>query len=226
MRLFIDSANLGEIEAAIDGGFISGITTNPSLLSKEQYQLNQNVHIRNIINLLDRRAFPVPLSVEVYSTNPDEMYEQATIILNEFLDYPEIYIKIPIALENLWVINRITLDGGKVNCTAVMTVEQAIMAENAGADFISIFWGRIRDSGARGEWIVGPTRKLLDQAGSRSKIIVGSIRAAYDVTNAFIAGAHIVTVPPKFFKEMCSHPETDKVVNQFMTDYKKWSGAK
>ena len=98
---------------------------------------------------------------------------------------------------------------------------QAIMAAQAGANFVSLFWGRIRDIGYDAGSVVAQTREALDRRGSDSEIIVGSIRHLVDVNEAIQAGAHIITVPPKFFPQMCAHPKTDEAVQQFVTEFQK-----
>jgi transaldolase len=87
---------------------------------------------------------------------------------------------------------------------------------------VSLFWGRIRDTGYDAADVVGQVRSAMDRVGNESEIIVGSIRHLMDVNEAMQAGAHIVTVPPQFFPKMCSHPKTDEVVNQFVTEFAEW----
>lgn len=219
MKLFIDSANLLDIEDALKRNFISGITTNPTLISKES-NVNYIKHIFDIIDLLaSYNRKDISLSVEVTSSDPTEINKQ----IQEFSEitrfYNQLYIKIPIGWSYLPLIRTIHGFGGKVNCTACMSVNQAIVAANAGADFVSLFWGRIKDSGADPFGVVQQTHKLFKEWNSHSQIIVGSIRHPDDVWLACVAGADIVTVPPKFLIEMCRHPKTDEVVTQFLNDF-------
>jgi transaldolase len=225
VKLFVDSANLVEIEEALKRGFASGITTNPSILSKEQRR-DFSLHIRDIIELLRRYDARIPLSVEVFTTDSDEMLRQVERFLHEFGDYDELYIKVPIGWDELRVISQIRRAGGKVNCTCCMSYNQAIMAANAGANFVSLFWGRIRDVGYDAGSVVRSVHQTFRDWNTSTQIIVGSIRQMIDVNEAIQAGADIVTVPPKFFPLMCSHPKTDEAVGQFIGDFAEWTNGR
>jgi transaldolase len=222
MQLFIDSANLKDIEDALKRGFASGITTNPSILSHEQRREFTH-HIRDIIDLLRRYGKPIPLSVEVFTSDPADMARQAKDFLQTFGDYEELYIKVPIGWDELQVMHEIRLAGGRVNCTCCMSYNQAIMAANAGANFVSLFWGRIRDVGYDAGSVVRAVHQTFTERQTDSKIIVGSIRQMIDVSEAIQAGADIVTVPPKFFPLMTRHPKTDEAVQQFLNDFAAWA---
>jgi transaldolase len=222
VKLFVDSANLDEIEAAVSRGFVSGITTNPSILSREERR-DFGEHIRDIISLLQRYDAVIPLSVEVFTVDPQEMSRQARAFLDQFGDYEQLYIKVPIGWDELKVIQEIVRAGGKVNCTCCMSYNQAMMAANAGASFVSLFWGRIRDTGYDAASVVQQVHRTLREWQSPAEIIVGSIRHMVDVNEAIQAGADIVTVPVRFFPQMCSHPKTDEVVQQFVRDFAEWS---
>jgi transaldolase len=103
-----------------------------------------------------------------------------------------------------------------------MSYNQAIMASRAGANYVSLFWGRIRDTGYDASSVVREVHRTFREWDSPSEIIVGSIRHMVDVNEAIQAGADIVTVPPKFFPQMCSHPKTDEAVAQFVKDFREW----
>lgn len=244
MKIFIDSANLGEIEEGLKRGFASGITTNPSLLAKEP-KGSFEAHVGKIIELIRKYQPGIHLSVEVFSSDKEEILRQAQEFVRQF-NYPQLSVKVQVGWNELEVIKKLADAGISVNCTACMTVHQAIMAARAGARYVSLFWGRIKDGGVQEEFaaereylraknvlndddfdpytVVKSTRQILDQDRIQSEIIVGSIRNTYDIRDAGLAGAHIVTVPPKFFKGMMSHYKTDEVVNQFLTDFKAWMG--
>jgi transaldolase len=221
MKIFIDSANLADIEEALKRGFPSGITTNPSILSKEE-KCDFREHIKKIISLIQQYKYDIPLSVEVLTTDPDEMVKQAEDFAEHFGYYNNLTIKVPIGWDELKVIRSLRKRNIKVNCTACMSFNQAIMAANAGANFVSIFYGRIRDVGYDAFSIVQKVHQVFKEWNSPAQIIVGSIRHIYDINEAVEAGANIVTVPPKFFKQLASHPKTDEVINQFLTDFKNW----
>jgi transaldolase len=217
VRLFADSANLNELDDCLKRGFISGITTNPSILAKEDH-LEFTSHVRSIIELIRSYDAHIPLSVELLTTDPDEMFSQARGFLAEFGDYEDLAIKVPIGWNELQVIRELRRMNANVNCTCCMSFNQAMIAADAGATFVSLFWGRIRDIGYDAASIVRQVRQAFVERHSPTQIIVGSIRQMIDVNEAILAGADIVTVPPKFFPMMCAHPKTDEAVQQFMRD--------
>jgi transaldolase len=221
MKLFVDTANLEELEQSLQRGFVSGVTTNPSILSKEQ-RGDFRLHINNLIRLLKQYDYDVPLSIEVFTTEPEGMIVQAQQFVEHFGHYPNLYIKVPVGWNELRVISNLRGCGIKVNCTCCMSYNQAIMAVQAGANFVSLFWGRIRDIGYDAGSIVRQVHQTLREWQSPSEIIVGSIRHIADINEALQAGADIITVPPKFFPQMCAHPKTDEAVHQFVTDFRKW----
>lgn len=221
MKIFVDSANFIELEAALTRGFAKGITTNPAIMAKEK-KGNFEEHIHKIIDLIKAQGYDIPLSVEVFSNDPDEMIQQAEDFVKHFGDYDNLYIKIPIGYDELKVIHQLHRDGIKVNCTCCMSVNQAIMAAQAGAEFVSLFWGRIRDTGYDAGEVVATTRAIFDRSDTESEIIVGSIRHIMDINQAFQYGAHIVTVPPRFFEACCKHPKTDESVEQFVSEFRAW----
>ena len=242
MKIFVDSANLADIEQALKRGFATGITTNPSLLAKEPKSSFEQ-HIKKVIGLINKYQPGIHLSVEVFSRDVDEILRQAQQFVKQF-EYPQISIKVQVGWNELETIRTLSSMGISVNCTACMTVTQAIMAARAGARYVSLFWGRIRDGGVNAAhktikkeyvslkrsdesdfdpfFVTRSVRQLLDAAGLNSEIIVGSIRSMVDIRDALLAGAHIVTVPPKFFPDMMSHYKTDEVVDQFMSDFAGW----
>lgn len=245
MKIFIDSANLSDIELALQRGFADGITTNPSLLSKEPKGKFEE-HIKKIIGLIQKYKDGTHLSVEVFSRDPKEIVRQAKQFVETF-HYKHLSIKVQVGWDELGTIRELTEAGISVNCTACMTPTQALMAAAAGAKYVSLFWGRIRDAGdqekSKDLWpaleelrktkalensdfdpaaVVRATRMLLDGRGSMSEIIAGSMRSVSDIKQAGLSGAHIVTVPPKFFPSMISHPKTDEVVSQFLREFEEW----
>src|SRR5229473_5583113 len=146
MKIFVDSANLLEIEEALERGFPSGITTNPSILAKEE-KADFREHINKIIELVQRYGYDIPLSVEVFSTRPEEMITQAEEFVRHFGHYPKLNVKVPIGWDELAVIRELRRRDIAVNCTCCMSYNQAIMAARAGANYVSLFYGRNRDIG-------------------------------------------------------------------------------
>ena len=221
MKIFVDSANLVDIEAALERGIAAGVTTNPSILAKEK-KGDFREHIKEILGLLERYGSQIPVSVEVFSTEPAEMISQAEEFVKHFGWYKELNVKIPIGWNELAVIRELRRREVKVNCTCCMSFNQAIMAAQAGANYVSLFYGRIRDIGYDAASVVRATRQVFRDGEVPTEIIVGSIRHIVDINEAFQAGADIVTVPPKFFPQMVSHPKTDEAVQQFIGDFKEW----
>ena len=242
MKIFVDTANLQEIEETLKRGFIQGVTTNPSLLAKEPKSKFEE-HISKIVELLKKYQDGAHLSVEVFSQDPKEILKQAKYFKQTF-QYDSLSIKVQVGWNELEVIKELSENGISVNCTACMNVTQAMMAAWAGAKYVSLFWGRIRDGGSDEKFknerdmafknksldnddfdpakVVRRTRQLIDQTGLNAEIIAGSMRGVLDIRDAVLAGAHIVTVPPKLFKDMISHFKTDEVIRQFLTDFDNW----
>lgn len=214
MEIFADTADLTEIRTWLDYGVIDGVTTNPSiLLASGVYELRLGAV--EIAHLLGDK----PLSVEVVTDDREEMYKQAIDMAGWA---PNIVIKIPIITTqgepNLGVIARLVHAGIKVNATACMSFNQAMLAAKAGATYVSLFAGRISDEGADSSQVIRNTSSWLKAWGMTSKIIVGSIRETINVQEAAIAGAHVITVPPKFLRQMIDHKYSRFTVAQFLAD--------
>jgi transaldolase len=192
----------------------------PSLLAKEE-RADFTEHIRKIIALMRRYQRELPLSVEVFTEDPMEMIRQAEQFVRAF-DYPHLTIKVPIGWDKLQVITDLRKRGIRVNCTCCMSFNQAVMAAQAGANYVSIFYGRIRDTGYDAKLVVEQVCRAFRDGSVKSEVIVGSVRHICDINEAILAGADIVTVPPQFFRQMTAHPKTDEVVSQFVTDFAKW----
>jgi transaldolase len=150
------------------------------------------------------------------------MIAQAEEFLSHFGHYPNLHIKVPIGWDELLVIAELRRRNIKVNCTCCMSYNQAIIAARAGANYVSLFWGRIRDIGYDAGSIVRQVRRTFKEWHADCEIIVGSIRHIADINEALQAGADIITVPPRFLPQMCGHPKTDEAVNQFVADFQKW----
>ena len=221
MKIFVDSANLADIEDALQRGFPAGITTNPSILAREE-KGDFREHIGRIVDLIEKHGYEIPLSVEVVSTRPDEMVAQAEDFVRHFGAYPQLNIKVPVGWDELAVVRELRRRDIKVNCTCCMSYNQAIMAAQAGANYVSVFFGRIKDLGYDAGQVVRQLRATFRERQWPGEIIVGSIRHVMDVNEALQAGADIVTVPPKFFRQLTQHPKTDEVVGQFVTDFQAW----
>ena len=220
MKLFLDTANIEQIEDAFKTGAISGVTTNPSLLSKEP-KADFYEHIQKIADLCYSRGNGCPLSVEVFAKEPTAMVEQAMRIVNT-LDYNNINIKIPVGYEELSAINILSKEGIRVNCTCCFTTTQMQLAAAAGARYVSLFYNRLIDVGGSPAEVLKRTREFIDQNGLNSEIIAGSIRNPYDLEDCWNSGAHIVTAGSSVIKKAMAHVKTDESVNGFLSDFEKW----
>jgi len=214
MEIFADTADVREIQTWLDFGVLDGATTNPSImLAGGEYQLREGAI--KIAKLLGDR----PLSVEVVTDDRNEMWEQATEMAGWA---PNIVVKIPIITTQgepcLGVISKLTSHGVKVNATACLSFNQAMLAAKAGATYVSLFAGRISDEGASAYEVIRNTAAWLKTWNVRAKIIVGSIRETVNVQDAALAGAHVVTVPPKFLWQMMDHKYSRFTVAQFLAD--------
>ncbi len=217
MQIFIDSAKETEILHWLRQGVVDGATTNPTIMWKDGVHDLEGVAKRLCSILGDR-----PLSIEVTSNDQEEMLKQA----RTFATWgPNVVVKIPIVNEfgesSLGVIGDLTSEGIRVNATAILSFNQAVLATKAGATYVSIFSGRIADEGSDPTQTIRNVRHWLDQWDYTAKIIVGSVRTAMDIQNAALAGAHIITVPPPFFTKMIDHKYTRDTVRQFNRDAEK-----
>ena len=221
MKLFLDTANLADIETALQKGFIKGITTNPSLMAKEP-KGNYIDHMKKIVKLIDQYSNPVSLSVEVFAQNKEDIITQAEELVGE-IQYENLSIKVPIGWEELEAIYTLSNQGISVNCTCIFSEAQCMLATNAGAQYISIFGNRVKELRGNFTGTVGATRKWLDMNNiTKTEIIMGSIRSGIDIVDAQLAGAHIVTAGLPHYIKMSEHPGTTASVDQFMTDFEGW----
>ena len=214
MEIFADTADLKEIRTWLDFGVIDGVTTNPSiLLAGGVYDLRTGAV--EIAKVLDTK----PLSVEVVTDDPNEMYSQAVELASWA---PNIVIKVPVITTqgepSLGVISNLERAGVKVNATACLSFNQAMLAAKAGATYVSLFAGRISDEGADAAEAIRRMADWLKAWEMPTKIIVGSIRETVNVQDAALAGAHVVTVPPKFLRQMIDHKYSRFTVAQFLAD--------
>tara|TARA_B100001094_G_scaffold331367_1_gene399411 strand:- start:1555 stop:2220 length:666 start_codon:yes stop_codon:yes gene_type:complete len=219
MKLFIDTANLEQITDAFEKGVVAGVTTNPSLLSKEP-KANFYEHVKKIVTLCKENG-NVPLSVEVFATDPDEMIKQARDLMAQ-IQYSNLNIKIPIGYDELRVIKTLSEEGIPVNCTCCFTSTQLQLAAIAGARYVSLFYNRLLDVDGDPLDVLQKTRKFIDDNDINCEIISGSIRKAVDVSEAWGAGCHIVTAGHGIIIEMTKHSQTDKSIKGFLEDFNEW----
>ena len=218
-QLFIDTANLDEISSACKRGIISGVTTNPSLMSKER-KGDYVGHMQRIAEICQKYN-NIPLSVEVFATDQNEIYDQA-LQLKEDIGYSNLNIKIPVGFDELETINKLKSVGIRVNCTCCFTTSQLNLAAAAGARYVSFFYNRAKDSGEDGLCTLHDTSQFIESNKLNCEIIAGSIRTPKDITDAWSAGANIVTAGYDVVKAGTTHPGTQASVDQFLTDFKEW----
>lgn len=220
MKFFIDTANLQHIEDILKKGFVSGITTNPSLIAKEPNS-DYLEHCKKIVEIC-RDIKDVPLSVEVFTNDPNEMYDQSMSLLDG-LDYDGANIKIPVGYEELEVVNRLYQNGVDVNVTCCFTESQMEFSALAGARYVSLFYNRLLDWGGDPNQVLKNVRETFDNNGITSEIIVGSIRYQRDVENSWKNGGHIITAGYNLFPSILQHSQTTFCVEKFISDFSEWS---
>ncbi|MDP2696284.1 MAG: transaldolase family protein [bacterium] len=221
MKMFLDTADLVEIEKWLSRGILDGITTNPSILKKAGVT-EPMAAWKEIIALINTNSDQsLSLSVEVFCDEPDKMLDQARGFVKE-LNYAGTTIKIPIlgidGADRLAVIRSLSQDGIAVNCTACVTWLQAFAAAKAGARYVSLLYRRMIDVGLDARYMISKTRELLGEHQLGAEIIIGSIRKAEDVFDAYEAGGHIVTIPTKFMPEILFHQKSVDTQEQFLRD--------
>mgnify|MGYP002618254731 CR=1 FL=1 len=212
MRFFVDTANVEDIKKANDMGVICGVTTNPSLIAKEGRNFNEV--IAEIASIVDG-----PISGEVKATTVDaegmiaEGREIAKI-------HPNMVVKIPMTVEGLKATKVLSSEGIPVNVTLIFSANQAILAANAGAAYVSPFLGRLDDINTPGIDLIRNISEIFDIYGYDTEIIAASVRNPIHVTDCALAGADIATVPYKVIEQMTKHPLTDQGIAKFQADYK------
>jgi transaldolase len=212
MKFFIDTANVEDIKKANDMGVICGVTTNPSLIAKEGRDFNEV--IKEITSIVDG-----PISGEVKATTVDaegmirEGREIAAI-------HPNMVVKIPMTVEGLKAVKVLSAEGIKTNVTLIFTANQALLAAEAGASYVSPFLGRLDDINQPGIELVRTIAEIFSIYGYETEIIAASVRNPIHVTDCALAGADIATVPYKVIEQMTKHPLTDQGIEKFQADYK------
>ena len=225
--LFLDTSDPEEIETYLKMGAISGVTTNPTIMVKEKFAANEkeaekhSVKLANLIN-------PLPISLEVTVNDFDGMIEQAKK-LHELAE--NVVVKIPIhgpkgELHNLEVMRKLSKMGIRINCTAIQSPIQGLLAAVAGSEFVSLFGGRIANIGHDPRSEFRKLRDLLDQNAPEVRIIAGSTREPYNVTDWLLSGCDIITVQPQWMKLLAVHPSTKEVVQMFLDDGAKLKEGK
>lgn len=211
MKFFLDSASLDEIKAAKDMGMLDGVTTNPTLFSKEKGDWHKIA--QSICKEVDG-----PVSLEVVGTTVELMLAEA----KELIKFgPNVVVKIPMILDGLKAIKALKVQGIPVNCTLIFQPLQALMAAKAGAAYVSPFVGRIDAIGGDGMAVVEESLAIFRNYDIRSEVIVASVRNPLHVVRSALMGADIVTMPFAVIKDLVKHPLTDLGLEAFLKDWGK-----
>ena len=211
MKFFIDTANIKEIKEANSMGMVDGVTTNPSLIAKEEGEFTDI--IKEICSVVDG-----PVSAEVISLEADGMVKEARE-LAKISD--NIVIKIPMTTDGLKATRTLTDEGIKTNVTLVFSPLQALMAAKAGATYASPFVGRLDDLSQDGMVLIEQISDIYNNYGYDTEIIVASIRNPMHVLNSALIGADVATIPFSVLSKLASHPLTDKGIAAFLKDWEK-----
>ena len=211
MKIFLDSSDIKEIKPINQAGLIDGITTNPSLLSKQEGNFKQ---------ILKAIATEVkgPISAEVTAIHANKMIDEAKILQKIAKN---IVIKIPLTLDGLTACNYLSKKKFKVNVTLCFSANQAMLAAKAGATYISPFIGRLDDIGENGLQLIKDIKTVYQNYNCTTKILAASIRTPEHVFEVAKIGADVVTIPPKIFHTLYKHDLTDKGLESFLSDWKK-----
>jgi len=213
MGLFIDSSDPKEIKDLYAWGVLSGVTTNPLIIAKEAPDADLAERIREVLAVSWG-----DVSVELTTETEKEMLDEA--LQYHAWDPARITIKVPFGEIGLRVLHQLTKRGIKTNVTCLMAMNQAYLSALAGATYVSIFSGRVRDMGYDVRPVIAATRDILERENLPSKIIVGSMRHMMDVNEALEAGAHVPTVTPPILRKMVWNPRTIETINEFNTAWR------
>ncbi|RAO99100.1 transaldolase [Petrotoga sp. 9PW.55.5.1] len=212
MEIFLDTANIEEIKTGVVWGIVDGVTTNPTLVSKENAVFEER--IKEICETVEG-----PVSAEVVSTEYAGMVKEARELV-KISEY--VVVKIPLIPDGIKTIKTLSKEGIKTNATLVFSPLQALLAAKAGATYVSPFIGRMDDIGNTGMEIVEQIKVIFSNYGYETKIIVASVRHPQHVLEAGLVGADVVTVPFNVLDKMFHHPMTDIGLESFLSDWKKY----
>ena len=215
MKFFIDTANLEQIRQAHEMGILDGVTTNPTLMSKEGVKGKEQIfdHYRKICAIVDG-----PVSAEVFATDYDGMVREGEELAT--ID-PKITVKLPCTKDGIRAVKYFAQKGIATNCTLVFSVGQALLAAKAGATFVSPFVGRLDDICEDGISLVGDIVKVFRTYGLKTQVLAASIRHTNHILKCLQVGADVATCPLKAIEGLLNHPLTDKGLDIFIKDAAK-----
>jgi len=211
VKFFIDTANIEQIKDANDMGMVDGVTTNPSLIAKEDGEFKDI--IAQICQIVDG-----PVSAEVISLEYDGMVSEARELV-KIAD--NIAVKIPMTVEGLKAVKTLSAEGIKTNVTLVFSALQALMAAKAGATYVSPFVGRLDDLAQEGMGLIEEIVQIFTNYDFDTQIIVASVRSQLHVLQSALMGADIATIPYGVLKKLAAHHMTDKGIESFLSDWNK-----
>ena len=211
MKFFIDTANIVQIREAEAMGILDGVTTNPSLIAKENGDFKEI--LREITKIVEG-----PISGEVVALDYDGMMKEAEELASI---HENIVVKIPLIKEGIKAVKSLSSMGIKTNVTLCFSPAQAILAAKAGATYISPFVGRLDDISHVGMDLVEQIAQIYSNYGYETEIIVASIRNPLHIIEAGLIGADIVTVPFNVIEQLFKHPLTDIGIEKFLADWNK-----
>lgn len=211
MKIFLDTASIESIKKFVDMGIVDGITTNPTLISREKGHPEDIM--REIVKIVKG-----PVNLEVVATKTEEMVEEG-LRLKKFGE--NVIVKVPMTSEGLKAVRKLAENKIKTNVTLIFSSNQALLAAKAGASYVSPFIGRLDDAGQEGMTVIKEIVQIFSNYGYSSEVLVASVRHPIHVIEAGKLGAHIVTLPPDILGKMLTHPLTDKGLALFLSDWEK-----
>lgn len=211
MKFFIDTANINEIKEAAAMGILDGVTTNPSLVSKEGKDFK--TLLNEILKIVDG-----PVSAEVVSTDMKGILKEADELS---AIHPNIVVKVPLIKEGIKAVKTLSDKGIKTNVTLCFTASQALLAAKAGATYISPFVGRLDDISTEGMYLIEEIVQIYDNYGFETEVLVASCRHPLHVVEAAKVGADVVTLPFSVIDKLFKHPLTDIGLEKFLSDWNK-----
>jgi transaldolase len=209
MKLFIDTGSVAEVEEIAAWGVLSGATTNPTLLAKEEGEPGDI--IRRICELVDG-----PTSAEVVATEPEEMVREGRALAGV---HPHVVVKVPLSRAGLTATRDLTSEGIRVNMTLVFSAPQALLAAEAGATYVSCFMGRVDDISVDSGAVLAEIVEAIHAGESEAQVLAASLRHPMHVTTAATLGCEVATAPGKVLRQMLQHPLTEKGIERFATDW-------
>lgn len=213
MKFFLDTADLADIRWAARAGLIDGVTTNPSLLSRDSGDIEPNDVLKEICSMVDG-----PVSAEVVAVDAAGMYEEGRKLAR--ID-DKIVVKVPMLEDGMIALRKLRAEGIKVNVTLCFSSVQCLIAAKAGATYVSPFVGRIDDVGQDGMEVIRESRQIFDNYRLETEILAASVRHPRHVAEAALIGADIATIPTATLKRLLLHPLTDRGLDQFLNDWSK-----